>query len=160
MDTDQINRWLTLVANLAVVAGIFFLAVEIRQNTLAVERQMRMDRTVGMMDPYLASPELASIWAKVKEVDGLEPVAARYIERYRLTPEEAALWSRLVHRHWYVQQAQFIFDGPSEDLETSIREFYQLYPDVRIVFEENEDSELSAEFVAYVESIIADVQTD
>ena len=32
MDLDRLNRWLTLLANFGVVAGIVFLAVEIRQN--------------------------------------------------------------------------------------------------------------------------------
>ena len=32
MDTDRLNRWLTLIANLAVVAGILFLGLELRQN--------------------------------------------------------------------------------------------------------------------------------
>ena len=33
MDTNKINRWLTLTANLGVLVGIVFLAIEIRQNT-------------------------------------------------------------------------------------------------------------------------------
>ena len=33
---ERINQWLTLVANLAVIAGILFLAYEIEQNTDAV----------------------------------------------------------------------------------------------------------------------------
>jgi len=160
MDTDRLNRWLTLVANLAVVAGIIFLAIEIRQNTLSNERQMLMERISGSMDPYFSSPELVEVWAKVKAVDGLEPVAAEYINRYNLTPEEAVLWSRLVHRGWYVQQAHFIVDAPSEDLATAIREFYHLYPDVRIVFDINEDSALNEDFVAYVESVIVVDQSD
>ncbi len=31
MDSDRLNRWLTLGANLGVLVGIIFLAVEIRQ---------------------------------------------------------------------------------------------------------------------------------
>ena len=37
MDTEKINRWLTLLANIGVVAGIVFLAVEIRQNQAILE---------------------------------------------------------------------------------------------------------------------------
>jgi len=33
MNLDKVNKWLTLVANIGVIAGIVFLAVEIRQNT-------------------------------------------------------------------------------------------------------------------------------
>ena len=36
MDIDQLNRRLTLVANIAVIAGIVFLAIELNQNTASV----------------------------------------------------------------------------------------------------------------------------
>ena len=37
MDFDRLNKWLTLVANFGVVAGIFFLAIEVRQNQEILE---------------------------------------------------------------------------------------------------------------------------
>jgi hypothetical protein len=37
MKLDGLNRWLTLVANFGVVAGLIFLGVEIRQNTTALQ---------------------------------------------------------------------------------------------------------------------------
>jgi hypothetical protein len=38
VDSDGLNKWLTLVANVAVVVGIIFLIVEINQNTAAIEQ--------------------------------------------------------------------------------------------------------------------------
>ncbi len=35
MDTDTASRWLTLVANLGVLAGLIFVAIELNQNTKA-----------------------------------------------------------------------------------------------------------------------------
>jgi hypothetical protein len=32
MDLDRLNRWLNLLANIGVVAGIVFLAIEVGQN--------------------------------------------------------------------------------------------------------------------------------
>ena len=37
VDSEKINRWLTLLANIGVVAGIVFLAIEIRQNQAILE---------------------------------------------------------------------------------------------------------------------------
>lgn len=37
MDVDKANRWLTLLANFGVVAGIIFLAIEVRQNQAILE---------------------------------------------------------------------------------------------------------------------------
>ncbi len=36
MKLDKLNGWLMLAANLGVLAGIIFLSMEIRQNTLAM----------------------------------------------------------------------------------------------------------------------------
>ena len=41
MNLDKINRWLTLLANLGVLAGILFLAIELEQNTKATQAQTR-----------------------------------------------------------------------------------------------------------------------
>ena len=37
MKLDQLNKWLTLAANIGVIAGIVFLAIEIRQNTQSLQ---------------------------------------------------------------------------------------------------------------------------
>ena len=37
MNPDHLNKWLTLAANICVIAGIVFLGVEIRQNTDATQ---------------------------------------------------------------------------------------------------------------------------
>ena len=42
MNADNMNRWLTLVANISVVAGIIFLAVETRQNTESLDESRNL----------------------------------------------------------------------------------------------------------------------
>ena len=44
MDTENLNRWLTLCANLAVFASIMFLAIEIRQNQVSIDEGNRLSR--------------------------------------------------------------------------------------------------------------------
>lgn len=39
MDSDRINRWMTLAANLGVLVGVILLIVELRQNTESTELQ-------------------------------------------------------------------------------------------------------------------------
>ena len=39
MDLDTLNAWLSLIANVAVIAGIAFLAIEVSQNTLQTKLQ-------------------------------------------------------------------------------------------------------------------------
>ena len=44
MDEDKVNKWLTLGANIGVLIGIIFLAVEIRQNTEMTRAQITQSR--------------------------------------------------------------------------------------------------------------------
>ena len=39
MNTDRLNRWLTLAANLGVLAGLIVLIMEIRQSSAIAEAQ-------------------------------------------------------------------------------------------------------------------------
>ena len=39
MDSDRLNRWMTLAANFGVLVGIFLLLAELRQNTESAELQ-------------------------------------------------------------------------------------------------------------------------
>ena len=44
MNTESLNRWLTLAANLGVIAGIVFLAIELRQNNDLLAADARFNR--------------------------------------------------------------------------------------------------------------------
>lgn len=43
METDRVSHWLSLAANLGVIAGIAFLVLEMRQNRDIATTQMRLD---------------------------------------------------------------------------------------------------------------------
>jgi hypothetical protein len=60
---DKANRWLTLTANFAVIAGIVFLAVELRQNTKQLELQSYQSWVTANieMNIAIADPELSAI---------------------------------------------------------------------------------------------------
>ena len=45
MNTENLNKWLTLSANLGVIAGIVFVAFELRQNSELMRAQISMDRS-------------------------------------------------------------------------------------------------------------------
>ena len=69
MNLDKLNKWLTLAANLGVIAGIVFLAFELQQNNrfLSAQAQYNLlkDRTEDNTI-IMANPEVASLWYKVK----------------------------------------------------------------------------------------------
>ena len=43
MNMDSVNKWLMLVANIGVIAGIVFLAVEVSQNTKVAQSSARQE---------------------------------------------------------------------------------------------------------------------
>jgi hypothetical protein len=61
MDLDKVNKWLTLVANFAILAGLVFLVLEIQQNTNAVRSAAVQEATnIAREHPlmYVQYPEV------------------------------------------------------------------------------------------------------
>ncbi len=52
MDTDELNKWLTLGANVGVLIGLILLIVEIRQNTDMMRAEMSQARADNRVDAY------------------------------------------------------------------------------------------------------------
>ena len=75
MNSFKINDWLSLVANVAVVAGIVFLAIEIRQNNELLRSESRQS---------LIANDVASLTANIDNVD----VFAKLGAGEELTAEE------------------------------------------------------------------------
>lgn len=86
MDTEKLNRWLTLAANVAVFASIMFLAVEIRQNQVSIDeanelsrleaRTIEIEQFNDFRRALIEDPDLLRIWnagladAELSEADG------------------------------------------------------------------------------------------
>jgi hypothetical protein len=50
MNTEKLNQWLTLIANVGVLIGIIFLALEMSQNTSMMQAQIRQGITENTTD--------------------------------------------------------------------------------------------------------------
>ena len=109
MDTDKLNRLLTLTANLGILIGLVLLIVEIRQNTDLVRAQIAMDRTSNTIQYYTSwanGGEVARIEAKLfDQVDGF-PLALGWSDI--LTTEEKRRYQfRVVSRSIELQNDWF-----------------------------------------------------
>ena len=127
MNTEKWVAWAEITASIAVVATLLFLIYEVRQNTLAIERQMRLERQGRLIDPYMASKEFREIYTAIKVKDGQEPRVAAFAEHYSLTPEQAVYWVRHLDQIWTGLEADFLQNGPSRDLH-SILEGMLMFP--------------------------------
>ena len=84
---DKLNERLTLIANISVVLGIIFLAVEVQQNTQAMQAQTRDAITEKQMDVTLrisGNRDLADVYQRGNSV-GLEGLEQPEQTMYRLT---------------------------------------------------------------------------
>ena len=82
MDSDRLNRWLALAANIGVLLGVIFVAFELRQNTELAKANTRQEIAHDSFLPALtiASDEgLAAALVKSESGEELSPV-----ERQRL----------------------------------------------------------------------------
>ena len=52
MDTDRLNRWLTLGANLGVLTGIILIIIELNQNADLMRAQMVQSRADNLVSSY------------------------------------------------------------------------------------------------------------
>jgi len=83
MDTDRVSRWLSIGANLAVLASIVFLALEIRQNTEMTRAQItpgRAQNNLALADMQFNSDYIPEILMKAR--DG-EELTRTELYRYR-----------------------------------------------------------------------------
>lgn len=89
MNTDRLNRWLALGANIGVLIGLLLLIYEMRQNSELMRAQISMERTntnMQILADFANGGELIPIDVKLQEqVDGF-PQALGWSEI--LTAEE------------------------------------------------------------------------
>ena len=133
----------------AIIISLVVLIVEVRENTLATERQTAVDRAAATTAPFFEA-DLASILAKIKAVDGegARHISA-YMELYDLSHEEAILWGRHLWYLWAILEAEYRADGASEKLNNQIS-ILLINRDNQIYVEDVINFRFSSEFREYV----------
>lgn len=109
MDADGLNKWLTLVANISVVAGIIFLALEVRQNANALKAStyQSMAAEQAQFNQNFMNRDLAEILATI-DAGGLDSLLS--VQRYQLKGMDNA---------WLFLQENLYFQYTSGNLPAS-----------------------------------------
>ncbi len=87
MNADNVNKWLTLSANIGVVFGLILLLIELDQNSDLVRTQIhqaRSDASVARMEGQADTEYLAPILNKIQLFGGFRNLSSAD----ELTPEE------------------------------------------------------------------------
>jgi len=85
LNNDRLNRWMTVGSNLAVLVGLIFLIVEIRQNSAIAEAQFYLDMrdTSNAVETAFLGDNLSEVWAKsVIDPGALTPSEIRVMDAF------------------------------------------------------------------------------
>ena len=121
-----------ITASLAVVVTIVILIAQIREANLIEQRESAIRAAEWDAAIFLQSDVLAEALSKIKAVDGIEEGIQDFMDRYDVNYEQAAAWNRYLILNWAGIQADYLYHGPSEELDQRIRSNLE-WPDQRIL---------------------------
>jgi hypothetical protein len=130
---DRLNQWLTLIANLGVVAGIVFLGIEIQQTGDAINAQTYQSRAEGSRQQMMALAEsqfLAPLLSKVAEQGGFLAVAGEDLteeEIQRLRSYGHAVRIALDNQHYQYERGFLDEDYYQSTLISAIQQYAPLW---------------------------------
>jgi hypothetical protein len=149
MTKDRARQWLALVADLAVVAGIIFLAVEIRQNTEAVvasSSRALTDQSVEFFAAGLDNQIVARAVYKQgvgEDLDGFETAQLSRLQYLNFRVFENAY---LQYRRGYYDETEW--ERYRRIITRNLRD-----PIVRAMWDENRGVGFTAEFERMVDAL-------
>jgi|GEM_PF-1864967 len=116
MDLENINQWLSLIANLVVLVGIIFLAIEIQQNTNAARYEAVLAQQEIINGPFTNTDRLPEILAQVHEVQGGDNVPIELSETYSLSMADSLRMARYLTQIWQTNEANWLLLGEDETI--------------------------------------------
>ena len=115
MNKDSLNTWLTLAANIGVLIGIIFLAVEIQQNTQAINRDIELSELDYNLGRFVESDHLPGIVEKIGESpagrNSTLRIESPIMEEFGLSSAEASRWWRWVLSQWLRNEVDWEYAG-------------------------------------------------
>ena len=139
MNAERKNwlRYLDALVGISVVLSLIVLIIEVRGNSLALERQVYAERIAAVAAPLISEDQLLSAYRKVKSKDGWEPTIQSLMDEYGMEPEEAIAWSRMLLVIWRGLESDYLTLGDSEALRESVRNLLY-FPDNRLYWKDNQ----------------------
>lgn len=106
MKPERFDRWLTIGANLAVLLGLLFVAVELRQNRTMIDAQTRHELSAGIVELLSAVAENSQLASVIRRADLGEALTLDEEYQYEVR-------SRALFRYWenvHYQYRQGVYD--------------------------------------------------
>ena len=151
MDSDRVNRWLTLGANIGVLIGIVLLVIEVRQNNENLVAQERANYNAGFSD----------LWGMAAEDSGLAEILAKELGGESLSRAEFIQLAAYFTKSLLTNQWSYI-ELPAEESAPNLiylKGSFDEFPTLRWVWENRQDF-FNPVFVDYVNENIVDELPD
>lgn len=116
MSRNRLPVIVEILTGISIVASLILLTVEVRANTRALERQIRLDRAMAITQPVLESEVVLAAYRTVKARDGMEEEVEAFMREYGMSEDQAIVWTRLLTRMWMEREADFHYMGPDVEL--------------------------------------------
>lgn len=134
MDLQKLNSWLTFAANIGVIAGIVFLAIEIRQNSDAIRAQTRAqlaEEVTELFSVNMNDQEYAAVLMRGNNVEELSPV-----EKYQYFRHRSA-WIHYWNNVAYQYQMGMYDEAEFTHQISTIRADMETFPGLKVHWCEN-----------------------
>jgi len=159
MNLDDFNKWLTLIANVGVLTGIIFLAIELQQNTNMMQAQTRDSVTKNTLDYIsiiLSSPENTRALARMGFNAGQAADDPDNLETLVFALEVQANF-RIWENEWYQYQSGLFGFEEIEARQNTWKYTLQRAPGF-LTHWENRKLSYSPSFRLEIDRIIKDIQ--
>ena len=154
MNLEKLNHWLMLAANLGVIAGIVFLAIEISQNTEMTRAQINQSRTDTALSEQQAvytSDHIPKMLAMINRGEQLSDEDLIRYERF------FRAFNRNQDNNLWQYNEGYLGENVPRSIRGAVREVIAGHK-LGIATWEAQKYSYTAEYVAFVEDAIADLR--
>ena len=154
MNADNVNKWLTLSANVGVVIGLVLLIVEIGQNTEMMRAQINQSRTdtaISEQQAVFNSDHVPAVFAKIRREEKLSDE-----EMIRYTAYFRAHNRNQDNNLWQYSQG-YLGDNIPNSIRGAARAVIGGH-ELGITTWDSQKYSYTGEYVAFVEEAIADLR--
>jgi hypothetical protein len=161
MDTEKLNKSFTLIANLAVVAGIVFLAFELRHNNALLESEIRTIRHGVRAADYLLPlehPQYANALIKKRHGEPLTEYETLILNRTMATTLYNYQYVFTEYSLGRITENFLPIDEWRAELDGEISSDGQYWPDLREYWEIRKKLDYDPTFVRWMDENIVEPQ--
>jgi len=157
MNPDKLNSWLGLIANFGVIAGIAFVALELRQNTTMMQAQVRQGITENTInwqlavgtDQDAAKAYMAGLSGAIQAQEGSESELMRIL----MTQANFRIWEN----EWYQFQKGLFEEEEMEARKNTWLRSILRSPGYRSHWQDNSQT-YSREFQDVINELMAQIE--